>query len=135
MISESKSESDGHLVPLDVDGPWTGRGTAAAATWIFRGGPGCATTWRTGKANALMALECWRRHRRRAAEYPRGSHGGAATRPRTIRFQRNRRVRRERSQSETVDPLFAPAALRGRKKEDQRSGQKTLSHTVSLKKS
>ena len=38
MISESKSESDGHLDPLDVDGPWTGRGTAAAATWIFRGG-------------------------------------------------------------------------------------------------
>ena len=25
-------------VRLDVDGPWTGRGTAAAATWIFRRG-------------------------------------------------------------------------------------------------
>ena len=25
-------------VPLDVDGSWTSRGTAAAATWIFRGG-------------------------------------------------------------------------------------------------
>ena len=34
----SKPHRESPPFPLDADGPWTGRGTAAAAAWIFRGG-------------------------------------------------------------------------------------------------
>ena len=88
----------------DVDGRRTGRGAAAAATWIFRGGARQrGRPAKRDRSRRLAALEC-RRRSGRAAEYPRGSRGGAATRPRTIQISRRRARRSTRATKKRTGP-------------------------------